>query len=200
MRNYQQRAIVSLDNKNDAVPFLRGLHDRGFKMFSTGGTAKLIRDNQMPVTDIPDYTGFPEGMDGRLKTLHPKVHGGLLGLLNNPSHVAFQDAQGITPFQLLIVNFYDFARAVSEGGTHAQIIERIDIGGPAMIRAAGKNYPFCLPVIDLHDYKGVLAQLDAHGTKFEEHYREVMQWKAFRATADYDNGVANYLKKKYHIS
>src|SRR4030095_14722406 len=135
------RALISVSDKAGLIEFVKALKLLGVEIISTGGTAKALREERIPVRDVAEITGFPEMMDGRIKTLHPRVHGGLLALRNNPDHVNAMDEHGIEPIDLVVVNLYPFAQTIAkEGVTTADAIEQIDIGGPAMIRSAAKNY------------------------------------------------------------
>ncbi|MFT7510645.1 MAG: phosphoribosylaminoimidazolecarboxamide formyltransferase/IMP cyclohydrolase, partial [Sulfitobacter sp.] len=151
-----QRALISVSDKSGLLEFAQGLAARGVSLLSTGGTAGMLREAGLEVTDVADITGFPEMMDGRVKTLHPAVHGGLLALRDNPAHVAAMDAHGIGPIDLLIVNLYPFEATVARGADYDETIENIDIGGPAMIRAGAKNHAFVGVVVDPEDYTSVL--------------------------------------------
>jgi len=155
----QPRALLSVTDKTGVVDFARGLVDKGYELISTGGTAKALRDAGLKVKDVSEVTGFPEMMDGRVKTLHPLVHGGLLGDTRLESHTKAMQSAGITPISILCVNLYAFEKTVSQEHTLEQEIESIDIGGPAMIRAAAKNHASVLVVVDPSDYDAVLNAL-----------------------------------------
>ena len=146
------RALLSVSDKTGLVDFARGLAGFGVELVSTGGTRKALADAGLPVRDVSDLTGFPELLDGRVKTLHPKVHGGLLAIRENPEHEAAMLAHGIAPIDLLVVNLYPFEATIGRGAGFADCIENIDIGGPAMIRAAAKNYNDVAVVVDPGDY------------------------------------------------
>ncbi|HET8564773.1 MAG TPA: bifunctional phosphoribosylaminoimidazolecarboxamide formyltransferase/IMP cyclohydrolase, partial [Candidatus Binatia bacterium] len=133
-----QRALVSVSDKKGIVEFCRGLSELGIDLVSTGGTASLLRQNNVPVRDVSEVTGFPEMMDGRVKTVHPKIHGGILALRDNPEHLSQMKAHGIGPIDLVIVNLYPFEATVAKGASFEEIVEQIDIGGPSMVRAAAK--------------------------------------------------------------
>ena len=158
------RALLSVSDKSGLVDFARALAGHGIELVSTGGTAKALADAGLKVRDVSDLTGFPEMMDGRLKTLHPKVHGGLLAMRDNREHVAAMQAHGIAPIDLLVVNLYPFEATVQAGADFAHCIENIDIGGPAMIRAAAKNHRHVGVVVDPGDYATVLAELRSSGS------------------------------------
>jgi phosphoribosylaminoimidazolecarboxamide formyltransferase/IMP cyclohydrolase len=186
------RALISVSDKTGIVEFARSLHQRGITLLSTGGTARLLADSGLPVTEVAQVTGFPEMLDGRVKTLHPGIHGGLLARRDVPAHMAALAAQGIEPIDLLVINLYPFARTVARADcTLDDAIENIDIGGPAMLRAAAKNWQDVGVVIDPADYPQVLAELDGGGltraTKF------ALAKKVFAHTAAYDGMIANHL-------
>ncbi|RPI96204.1 MAG: bifunctional phosphoribosylaminoimidazolecarboxamide formyltransferase/inosine monophosphate cyclohydrolase, partial [Spirochaetales bacterium] len=156
-----KRALISLSDKTGAIEFTRELAGFGVEFLSTGGTAKILRDAGLAVKDVSEHTGFPEMLDGRVKTLHPKVHGGLLGLRSNPEHVATMKAHGIEPIDMVVVNLYPFRQAISKPGcTLEDAIENIDIGGPAMLRSAAKNFESVTVVIDPADYATVLEDME----------------------------------------
>ena len=159
-----RRAIVSVSDKTGVVSFAKGLAQMGVEILSTGGTAKSLREQGVSVIDISDYTGFPEMLDGRVKTLHPKVHGGLLGQRSKPEHVQKMKDHGILPIDLVAVNLYPFEATIAkEGCSLEEAIENIDIGGPTMIRSAAKNYPDVTVVVDPSDYDPVLSELKEKG-------------------------------------
>jgi len=186
------QALLSVSDKTGIVDFARALHDAGVKLLSTGGTAKLLAENQLPVTEVAEVTGFPEMLDGRVKTLHPRIHGGLLARRDSAEHMAALAQHGIATIDLLIVNLYPFAQATARPDcTLEDAIENIDIGGPAMLRAAAKNWQDVAVVIDPADYPRVLGELKAgqiqRDTKF------MLAKKVFAHTAAYDGMIANYL-------
>ena len=185
-------ALLSVSDKTGIVEFAQALHARGIRLLSTGGTAKLLAQNDLPVTEVSEITGFPEMLDGRVKTLHPRVHGGLLARRDVPEHMAALKEHGIDTIDLLIINLYPFAQATAKADcTLEDAIENIDIGGPAMLRAAAKNWQDVAVVIDPSDYAQVLAELDGAGltrkTKFG------FAKKVFSHTAAYDGMISNYL-------
>ena len=153
----QRRAIVSVADKTGIEGFARALVSEGFEILSTGGTARKLSEAGIPVTPVEKVTGFPEMMDGRVKTLHPMVHGGLLAMRGNPDHVAAMAAHGIAPIDLAVVNLYPFEATVARGADYDDCVENIDIGGPAMIRAAAKNHADVAVVVDTADYEAVTA-------------------------------------------
>ncbi len=185
-------ALLSVSDKTGIVEFASALHRRGIKLLSTGGTAKLLTENGLPVTEVAEVTGFPEMLDGRVKTLHPRIHGGLLARRDAPAHMAELAQHAIAPIDLLVINLYPFAQTVARADcTLEDAIENIDIGGPAMLRAAAKNWHGVGVLIDPADYAQVLAELDAGGltrkTKF------ALAKKVYAHTAAYDGMIANYL-------
>ena len=157
-----ERALISVSEKKGIVEFSRALAQLNVELVSTGGTAALLRDNKIPVKDVSDLTGFPEMMDGRVKTLHPKIHGGILALRDNPAHVAKMKEHGIAPIDLVVVNLYPFEATVARGAAFEEIVENIDIGGPSMVRAAAKNHQHVGVVVDPEDYDAILAELKAN--------------------------------------
>jgi phosphoribosylaminoimidazolecarboxamide formyltransferase/IMP cyclohydrolase len=188
-----RRALISVSDKTGLVDFARALAEREVELLSTGGTAAALREAGLKVRDVSDVTGFPEMMDGRVKTLHPKVHGGLLALRDEPSHVADMEAHGIAAIDLLVVNLYPFEATVAKGADYRQAIENIDIGGPAMIRAAAKNHAHVAVVVDPEDYGTVLAALDAHDGATPYALRQKLALTAYARTAAYDAAVSGWL-------
>ena len=187
-----RRALLSVSDKTGLIDFARALDARGVQILSTGGSAKALRDAGLSVTDVADVTGFPEMMDGRVKTLHPAVHGGLLALRDNADHVAAMEEHGIGAIDLLVVNLYPFEETVAKGAAYDDCIENIDIGGPAMIRAAAKNHGFVTVVVDVQDYDAVLAELDANGGTTLP-FRQRMAQTAYARTAAYDAAVSTWM-------
>ena len=188
-----QQALLSVSDKTGLLEFARALSGLGIKLLSTGGTAKLLRDNQVPVTEVSDYTGFPEMLDGRVKTLHPKIHGGLLGRRSLPAHVAKMKEHGIENIDLVVVNLYPFTQTIAKADcTLEDAIENIDIGGPTMIRAAAKNWEDVTVVVDPADYTRVLDEIKAGGDTLRE-TRFALSAKVYTHTAAYDGAISNYL-------
>jgi phosphoribosylaminoimidazolecarboxamide formyltransferase / IMP cyclohydrolase len=188
------QALLSVSDKTGLVEFARGLSALGVTLISTGGTAKALAGAGLAVTDVGSYTGFPEMLDGRVKTLHPKVHGGILARRDVPAHVAALKAHGIPPIDLVVVNLYPFRAAVAEPGcTLEDAVENIDIGGPSLVRAAAKNWPHVGIVVDPADYSAVLAELNANGSTLGDASRFRLMRKAFAHTASYDSAIANWL-------
>ena len=188
-----RRALISVSDKGGLVEFAQALAARGVELLSTGGTAGALRNAGLDVRDVSEITGFPEMMDGRVKTLHPGVHGGLLALRDNAEHRASMEAHGIAPIDLLVVNLYPFEETVAKGAAYDDCIENIDIGGPAMIRAAAKNHAFVTTVVDVQDYDAVLAELDANGGATTLPFRKRMAQTAYARTAAYDAAVSTWM-------
>ena len=187
-----KRAVLSVSDKAGLVPFARALAQMGFELVSTGGTASLLASEGLAVTKVSDVTGFPEIMGGRVKTLHPKVHGGLLADQANPAHMQTLGDQEIEPFGVLVVNLYPFAETLAGGADFATCIENIDIGGPAMVRACAKNHASVLPVVDPSDYERVIALIEADGLDADT--RRGFAAKAFAHTARYDAQISRWLQ------
>ncbi|WP_374520197.1 bifunctional phosphoribosylaminoimidazolecarboxamide formyltransferase/IMP cyclohydrolase [Hydrogenophaga sp.] len=187
------RALISVSDKTGIVEFAQALHGLGVKLISTGGTAKLLADQGLPVTEVAEVTGFPEMLDGRVKTLHPKVHGGLLARRDLPEHMAALNEHGIDTIDLLIVNLYPFEATVAKPGcTLADAIENIDIGGPAMVRSAAKNWKDVGVITSADQYAAVLAELKAGG-KLSDKLRFALSVAAFNRIAQYDGAISDYL-------
>ncbi len=187
------RALISVSDKSKLVELARELAARGVEIVSTGGTRKALAAAGIPARDVSDITGFPEMMDGRVKTLHPKVHGGLLAVREDPEHEAAMLAHAIAPIDLLVVNLYPFEATVAKGGGFADCIETIDIGGPAMIRAAAKNFDSVTVIVDVEDYALLLAELAENNGATRLGFRRALAQKAFARTAAYDAGISNWL-------
>ncbi|MDB6178923.1 bifunctional phosphoribosylaminoimidazolecarboxamide formyltransferase/IMP cyclohydrolase [Paracoccus sp. Z330] len=188
-----KRALISVSDKTGLIEFARKLAARGVEILSTGGSAKAMREAGLTVKDVADVTGFPEMMDGRVKTLHPAVHGGLLALRDNDEHLAAMQAHGIGPIDLLVVNLYPFEETVAKGADYADCIENIDIGGPAMIRAAAKNHGFVSVIVDVQDYDALLAELDANDDHTTMGFRQRQAQIAYARTAAYDAAVSTWM-------
>ncbi len=187
-----RRALLSVSDKTGLVDLARALADRGVELLSTGGSARTLRDAGLPVRDVAEVTGFPEMMDGRVKTLHPMVHGGLLALRDDDAHVAAMEEHGIGPIDLLVVNLYPFEETVAKGADHDTCIENIDIGGPAMIRAAAKNHAFVSTVTDVEDYQPLLAELETHEGQTTLTFRQQLAQRAYARTAAYEAAVSTW--------
>jgi len=194
-----RRALLSVTDKTGLADFAGGLHDSGVELLSTGGTAAVLREAGLPVKDVSAHTGFPEMLDGRVKTLHPVIHGGLLFRRDVPEHAAQAAAHGIEPIDLVVVNLYPFGQAVArEGVTLEEAIENIDIGGPSMLRSAAKNYAAVTVVCDPADYPEVLREMGEHDGATALKTRERLAVKVFDLTARYDRAIAHYLQAGQH--
>jgi phosphoribosylaminoimidazolecarboxamide formyltransferase/IMP cyclohydrolase len=190
-----ERAIISVTDKSGIVGLANSLSGLGVQILSTGGTARALREGGVSVTDISDYTGFPELMDGRIKTLHPKVHGGLLGLRDNPEHVEMMKTHGIKPIDMVVVNLYQFEKTVAkEGVTLEEAIENIDIGGPSMLRASAKNFRHVTVIVDPADYEIVLQEMKKTGGETTLKTRFRLARKVFQLTYRYDGAISQYLE------
>lgn len=190
-----ERALISLTDKSGIEGFARELEGLGIEILSTGGTAKKMRDGGIAVMDVADFTGFPEMLDGRVKTLHPKIHGGILAQRQNPEHQKQMAAHGLKPIDLIAVNLYAFDKATADADcTVADAIENIDIGGPTMLRAAAKNFQDVTVIVDPADYPLVISEIRAYGnttlvTRFK------LAVKVFQLTSRYDTAIAAWLAK-----
>jgi len=187
-----RRALLSVSDKTGLSDLGAALARHGVELVSTGGTAKALREAGLAVRDISDLTGFPEMMDGRVKTLHPKVHGGLLAVRDNAEHVAAMEAHGIGAIDLVVVNLYPFAQTVARGADRDEIIENIDIGGPSMVRSAAKNHAGVTIVTDPADYARLIAEMDEKGGATSYDFRRLCAAKAYAATAAYDAMIASW--------
>jgi phosphoribosylaminoimidazolecarboxamide formyltransferase/IMP cyclohydrolase len=190
------RALISVSDKSGVVEFARALVGHGIELVSTGGTRKTLADAGLKVLDVSDLTGFPEMMDGRVKTLHPAVHGGLLAIRDNAAHTDAMRTHNIRPIDLLVVNLYPFEDTVARGADFADCIENIDIGGPAMIRAAAKNHDDVAVVVEASDYAAVLDELKEHGGATTLALRRRLAAKAYARTAAYDAAISNWFAKE----
>ncbi len=191
-----RRALLSVSDKTGLVDFARGLAERGVEILSTGGSAVALRGAGVAVVEVADYTGFPEIMDGRVKTLQPKIHGGLLAVRDDAEHQAAMTAHGIAPIDLLCVNLYPFEATVAAGAGVDACIETIDIGGPALIRAAAKNHAFVTVVVDPGDYARVLEEMAANGGATTEATRRALAGKAYARTGAYDAAIAGWFARE----
>jgi phosphoribosylaminoimidazolecarboxamide formyltransferase/IMP cyclohydrolase len=194
-----RRALVSVSDKSGLTPFAAALVERGVALVSTGGSAQALRAAGLPVTEVSAVTGFPEMLDGRVKTLHPAIHGGLLARRDRPDHLAALAAHGIEPIDLLVCNLYPFAATVAAGADPAACIENIDIGGPALIRAAAKNHDFVAVVTDLADYDPLLAELARTGGMIGAEMRRDLARRAYARTAEYDAAIAAWMARQEGI-
>lgn len=194
-----KRALLSVSDKTGLIEFAKALAEQGVDLISTGGTAKALQGAGLEVAEASSVTGFPEIMDGRVKTLHPKIHGGLLSLRGNAAHEQAMVENNISQIDLLVVNLYPFEAVLAKGAAEDEMIENIDVGGPAMIRAAAKNHAAVTVVVDAADYKSVLAEIEAYGdTKLAT--RKQLAAKAFGRTASYDAAIANWFNRTNSIT
>lgn len=190
-----KRALLSVSDKTGIVELAKFLHENGVEIISTGGTMKSIQEAGIPVTYVSDVTGFPEIMDGRVKTLNPKIHGAILAVRSNPEHMAALAEHDITPIDLVVVNLYPFRETISKPGvTEAEAIENIDIGGPAMVRASAKNFKDVVIVTYPSRYDGLMKMLKETGD-VDAKTRKELAFEAFSHTAEYDAMISEYLKK-----
>ena len=192
-----QRALVSVSKKDGLIDFVKGLSEMGVEILSTGGTAKLLKDNNIPVIQVSDYTGFPEIMDGRVKTLHPLIHGGLLGRRDNEKHLEEMKKHGIKPIDMVVVNLYPFEDTISKEGVKLdEAIENIDIGGPSMLRSSAKNFQDVAVVVNSDDYEDILAEMEENDGAISYDTKMKLSVKAFKHTARYDSLISKYLESK----
>ncbi|RMF66725.1 MAG: bifunctional phosphoribosylaminoimidazolecarboxamide formyltransferase/IMP cyclohydrolase PurH, partial [Alphaproteobacteria bacterium] len=191
-----RRALLSVSDKTGLVDLARALAERGIEIVSTGGTARTLEAAGIPVTAVSALTGMPEMMDGRVKTLHPAIHGGLLALRDDPEHRAAMQAHGIRAIDILVLNLYPFEETIARGADAQEAVENIDIGGPAMLRAGAKNHRFVAVVTDPADYAALLAELDAHDGATTFAFRRRLAAKAFRRTASYDSAIARWFAEE----
>ena len=191
-----KRALLSVSDKTGIVELAKFLHGIGVEIISTGGTMKAIKEAGIPVTYVSDVTGAPEMMDGRVKTLNPKIHGGILAVRSNPKHMKDMEANGIKPIDLVVVNLYPFRETIAKAGvTEAEAIENIDIGGPAMLRAAAKNFKDVIIITNPARYATLIAMLSQYGDA-DMRTRKTLAKEAFAHTAEYDTAIAAYLTKR----
>ena len=193
--NHRQvrRALLSVSDKTDLIPFAKFLSDRGVELLSTGGSAKAIAAAGIPVKEVSDHTGFPEIMDGRVKTLHPTIHGGILARRDLQHHLDAQRDHRIADIDMVVVNLYPFEATVAKGADRDTCIENIDIGGPAMIRAAAKNHDFVAIVTDPKDYDAVMAEMASHAGATSLKLRRRLALDAFARTASYDAAISSWM-------
>lgn len=189
-----ERALISLTDKSGIETFAKQLSDLGIEILSTGGTAKKMRDHGIDVASVSDFTGFPEMLDGRVKTLHPKIHAGILNQRENPDHQKQMEEHGLSHVDLIAVNLYDFAKATSDPDcTVANAIENIDIGGPTMLRAAAKNFQDVTVIVDPADYPQVIKEIEENGnTTLKTRFKLMV--KVFELTSKYDTAIAAWLQ------
>jgi phosphoribosylaminoimidazolecarboxamide formyltransferase/IMP cyclohydrolase len=189
-----ERALVSVTDKTGVDRLGRALSEFGVEILSTGGTAKSLAQAGIEIREVADFTGFPEMLDGRVKTLHPKIHGGILGIRSRAAHVKAMKDHGIVPIDMVVVNLYAFEKTVAKPGCSlAEAIENIDIGGPTLLRAAAKNYPFVTVVTDPRDYEAVIAEMTASGGSVSESTNFRLAKKVFQLTHEYDRAISSYL-------
>lgn len=191
-----KRALISVSDKNGIEDFARAIESYGVEILSTGGTAKTLREAGIKVTDVSDHTGFPEIMEGRVKTLHPKIHGGILGKHDNPDHIYAMNENDIEPIDMVVSNLYPFVETVRSGADFASCIENIDIGGPAMIRAAAKNYEHVSIITDPQDYPRVLKDMEKLDGCVTYAQRQRLAFTAFSMTATYDSSIASWFARQ----
>jgi len=193
-----RRALVSTSDKTGIVEFAKGLAAFGVEMLSTGGTAQQLADAGVPVRPVSDYTGWPEMLDGRVRTLHPKIHGGLLALRDNPDHAQQMQQHGIEPIDMVVVNLYPFEQTVANPDvTLEDAIENIDIGGPSMLRSAAKNYRSVAVICNPARYEAVLAEMREQDGSLTDETRASLALEAFRHTAHYDAAISEFLAARF---
>jgi phosphoribosylaminoimidazolecarboxamide formyltransferase/IMP cyclohydrolase len=194
-----KRALISVSDKTGIVEFAKELVNLGYQIVSSSGTAKHLKENGIDVVEVSQITGFPEILDGRVKTLHPKIHGGILAVRDNPQHIKQLQENGIAPIDIVAINLYPFEKTVKKGSNLEGIIENIDIGGPAMVRASAKNYKYVAIITDPSDYDLVINELKTNG-EVSLKTRQLLSLKAFRHTALYDSIISNVLNQKFGIN
>jgi phosphoribosylaminoimidazolecarboxamide formyltransferase / IMP cyclohydrolase len=189
-----QRALISVTDKSGVEELGRALSRFGVEILSTGGTAKALAQAGIKIREVADFTGFPEMLDGRVKTLHPKIHGGILGIRSRQEHVQAMNDHGIVPIDMVVVNLYAFEKTVARPGCVLEdAIENIDIGGPTLLRAAAKNYPFVTVLTDPADYGQVIKEMEASSGSISVEFNFRMAKKVFRLTSQYDTAISRYL-------
>ncbi|MBI5966509.1 MAG: IMP cyclohydrolase [Deltaproteobacteria bacterium] len=192
-----QRAIISLSDKTGILEFAKELQTFGVEILSTGGTARALREYGLKIMDVSEYTGFPEMLDGRVKTLHPKIHGGILAIRDNPAHAKKMKEHGLQPIDLVVVNLYPFEATVAEPSCPLEeAIENIDIGGPSMLRAGAKNYPYVTVIVDPADYQPILEEMKKSDGSVSKQTNFRLAKKVYQLTARYDKAISEYLKNK----
>ena len=190
-----KRALISVTDKSGVGEFAKQLEEFGVEILSTGGTARTIGELGIKIKEVSDFTGFPEMIDGRVKTLHPKVHGGILGIRSNPEHLKAMESNGIEPIDMVVVNLYAFEKTIADPKCDlANAIENIDIGGPTLLRAAAKNYLFVTVITDSNDYSAVIEEMKRSGGSVAEATNFRLAKKVFRLTNQYDGAIAEYLE------
>ncbi len=197
--NKVKLALVSVSDKTGIVEFAQALTKLGVRILSTGGTARMLQESGIPVREVSDYTGFPEMLDGRIKTLHPKIHGGLLALRDNPEHIHKTQEHGIEFIDIVVVNLYPFEATIAKPDVElAEAIENIDIGGPTMIRSAAKNYQHVAVITNPSQYESVSAELQANAGALSLETKFALAKAAFAHTAHYDTVISSYLEDFKH--
>ena len=192
-----KKILISVSDKTGIVEFAKELAEFPLKFLSTGGTARILREAGLDIMDVSEYTGFPEMMDGRIKTLHPKIHGGILGVRKNPEHLATMKKHGIEEIDMVVVNLYPFKNAIAKkGSTLKDAIENIDIGGPTMLRSAAKNYESVSVLIDPSDYQSIIAEMKKNNGEISEKTNYRLAVKVFNKTSEYDKMIAEYLNDR----
>lgn len=194
-----ERALISVSDKTGIIEFAKALVSRGVELVSTGGTSKMLKEAGLDVFDVSEITNFPEMMDGRIKTLHPNVHGGLLAMRDNPEHKQAQETHGIKNIDLLVVNLYPFEETIAKGADFETAIENIDIGGPAMIRAAAKNHDGVCVIVEQDDYQLLLDEMASNDGKVSSLFRQKLAAKAYARTANYDTAISNWFADELKI-
>jgi phosphoribosylaminoimidazolecarboxamide formyltransferase / IMP cyclohydrolase len=189
------RALISVTDKSGIGDLGRTLVGFGVEILSTGGTARSLAESGLKIREVSDFTGFPEMLDGRVKTLHPKIHGGILGIRSRPEHVKSMEEHGIVPIDMVVVNLYAFEKTVAQPGcTLEDAIENIDIGGPTLLRASAKNYPFVTVVTDPADYSAIIEEMSKSGGGVSEATNFRLAKKVFKLTHEYDGAITRYLE------
>ncbi len=189
------RALISVTDKNNIGDLAKGLSEFGVEILSTGGTAKALSDHGATITEVSEFTGFPEMLDGRVKTLHPKVHGGILGIRDSAQHQEQMNTHGIKPIDMVVVNLYAFEKTTArENCSLAEAIEDIDIGGPTLLRAAAKNYKYVTVITDPTDYDEVIGEMRQTGGSVSEQTNFNLAKRVFKLTTEYDAAIARYLE------
>jgi len=191
-----KRAILSVSDKSGIVELAKFLTENGVEILSTGGTAKLLRENGIDVVDVSEFTGFPEILDGRVKTLHPKIYGGILSIRDNKDHIKEMEENNLVPIDLVVCNLYPFEQTLKKGATDEEIIENIDIGGPTMIRAAAKNYKYVVVIVKPDFYSLLIDEMKKNDGKVSEEFSFKCAAEVFKFTSRYDYIISSYFSEK----
>jgi IMP cyclohydrolase (EC 3.5.4.10)/phosphoribosylaminoimidazolecarboxamide formyltransferase (EC 2.1.2.3) len=194
-----KRALISVSDKTGVLEFAKELKNLGYEIISSSGTAKYLKENGIDVIEVSQITGFPEILDGRVKTLHPKIHGGILAIRDNQEHRKQLQENDIKPIDIVAINLYPFENTVKKGADLDEIIENIDIGGPALVRASAKNYKYVAIITDPKDYSDIINELKEYG-EITIHTKKKLSLKAFRHTAFYDSIISQVLNEKFEIN